>query len=176
MSKKSKLGAYLLITGFMLCVTVLFVMLDVIASYTGDNLQLITLLGHTATKQEWHQNIFLVGIFTISLPSAIAVGFYAGRNDLEPVTAGIFLVTTLIICSAVWDLLFLYIFLIPTNATDWVGPWFDPFGITIIQTLATLEVTKGLISMDADFLVFFSYLRLFIFLPALGYQLWRVYH
>jgi len=172
MNKKEKFVAYLGVITLMFLITLLAVLLDILTAYQGENLQVITFFGISATKQEWWQNLFLVGFFTIAVPLCILTGWYTGKQDLELHQVGILLILLYPLLSALWDIAYYYWFIIPTGFDQtYVGPWFDPFDLAI--ALGTMVWEQGYIGMDVEFMLTFAVLRVFIFLPILLYSIRR---
>jgi hypothetical protein len=135
----------------------------------------ITLFGITGTRSEWFQNVFLMGIMTIMVPTLLLVGYLGRSYKLKLSHTFLIIITALIIGSAIWDLVFAMFFPLPETEFYW---WFDPFGLGLIKglnlmNLATFKIEGGLILMDTEFMKFFSYLRLLIFVPLLIIELWR---
>lgn len=151
-------------------VTWLFILVGVLIDYVQtvagvQGAENIMLFGITAHYNEWYQNLFLVGIISVLMPLSFYVGYLGGIYKLDAKTVGLIILCALGIGSALWDLLFLYLYPVSEDFFFW---WFDPF-------LTVFKYEEGVVWMDAGFMRFFSYLRLLIFSPALVYQLWRVY-
>lgn len=175
-----KVVGYSLIFIVMFFVMLVGVVLDTINAYPPD--AIITMFGITGTRQEWFQNTFLVGIICIMIPTAILGGYVAGHYNLEFKKFLIVILISLVIGSAVWDLVFVQLYVIPNNIdlTTFV-PWFDPFGLGFLQIaqfteLNIFKISEGVVWMDIEFLIFFSYLRLFLFCPLLAILIWRFSH
>jgi hypothetical protein len=149
----------------------LFILIGVLLDYIGTIIGLqgaettIMLFGISASASEWYQNLFLVGLISILLPTSILVGYIGGSYDLDIKIVALIIICALGVGSALWDLIYMYLYPLPTEAFYW---WFDPF-------LTVFKFEQGIILMDAGFMRFFSYLRLLIFIPALCYILWREY-
>jgi hypothetical protein len=173
-----KVVGYSLIFIVMFFVMLIGVVLDTINAYPPG--AIITMFGITGTRQEWFQNIFLVGIICIMIPTAILGGYVAGHYNLEVKKFIVVIIISLVIGSAIWDLFFVQLYVIPNNIdpTTFV-PWFDPFGFGFLRIaeftteLNVFKISEGVVWMDIEFLIFFSYLRLLIFGPLLIIVLWR---
>ena len=154
------------------------ILLGILLDYVNGFVEVdatVTLFGITGTRSEWFQNIFLMGIMTIMVPTLLIVGFIARSYNLKLSHTFLIIITALVIGSAVWDLFFAFFFPLPEEQFYW---WFDPFGLGFmhglnLMNLATFKIEHGLILMDTEFMKFFSYLRLFIFVPLLLIELWR---
>jgi hypothetical protein len=168
-----KFLAFLLIIICLLMVTVLGVFLDVLNSHYVSPTSEITFWGFTATKQEWFQNVFLVGFITLLIPFVGIVFYIAGKQQISFTKLIILLCTVYPLMSAFWDILFYYLFVIPLGIpADSFVAWFDPFNLAL-QSLGTIILEQGFIAMDVEGMLYFAYIRLLIFVPLLAYELYK---
>jgi hypothetical protein len=171
--KIKNLLVYLAIIVCLIAVTFIGVFLDVINTLGVTGNPELTYWGYTATKQEWFQNLFLVGFITILIPAILIVGFFAGKQGISFIKLIILIATVYPLISAFWDILFYYLFVIPSGIpADTFVAWFDPFNLAL-QPLGTIILEQGFIAMDVEGMLYFAYIRLLIFVPLLAYELYK---